>query len=338
MPAAEKCDAAALEHERATLRDGAALSPLADRAVLGARGEDRASFLQGMLSNDVASLAPGEGTHALLLTEQGRVVAELCVFALADAMWLELPASARTRVRAALERFVVADDVELDDLVLHGLALRGARAAAVLGAVLPAHADAIAALADCAHRTVEYATGVVTVARVQELGCDGFHVWSTDEAILDAFATALLGAGALPVSSDALELERITTGWARQDADYDPQTLAAEIPSFARAVSYRKGCYLGQEVMERIAARGHVNWLLVRLTGDTGASFSAGALVQDEGAEVGKVTSVAALPGTDRVVALARVRAAVAQTGRRLVVVDRGRESSAEVATFPIAE
>jgi folate-binding protein YgfZ len=338
MPAAEKCRAAQLERELATLRDGAALWPLADRAVLAARGEDRASFLQGMLSNEVARLAPGEGTHALLLTEQGRVVAELCVFAVADAIWLELPASARTRVREALEHFVVADDVELDDLAVHGLALCGAGAAAVLAAVVPAHADAIAALGECAHLAFEYGAGVVHVAHTQELGRDGFHVWSADEHSLDAFATALLAAGASPVSGDALELERIRTGWARQDADYDTQTLAAEIPSFARAVSYRKGCYLGQEVMERIAARGHVNWLLVRLTGAAGSSFSAGAQVKDDGADVGRVTSVATLPGEERVLALARVRAQVAQAGRRLVVVEDGRELDVEVATCPTAE
>src|SRR3954447_15309770 len=124
MPPAEESRAMALERELAALRDGAALSPLSERAVLAARGSDRTSFLQGMLSNDVARLAPGDGTHALLLSEQGRVVAELCVFALADATWLELPASARTRVREALERFVVADDVEFADLAVHGLALR----------------------------------------------------------------------------------------------------------------------------------------------------------------------------------------------------------------------
>jgi folate-binding protein YgfZ len=338
MPAATNDDAARLEGEIATLRDGAALAPLADRAVLLARGEDRTSFLQGMLSNDVAELAPGEGAHALLLTEQGRVVAELCVFAFADATWLEMPASARVRVREALERFVVADDVEFADLAQHGLALRGPRAGAVVADAVPDAADAITALGECAHLPLSYAGGVVHAARVHDLGRDGFHVWSDDERRLDAFATRLLEAGARLVSAQALEIERIRAGWARQDADYDPQTLAAEVPSFARAVSYRKGCYLGQEVMERVAARGHVNWLLVRLTGDAGVSFAAGAEVKDEGAAVGKITSVARLPDTGQPVALARVRATSAQSGRRLAVLEGGRESDVEVATIPVGD
>src|SRR5512134_82618 len=105
MSGAERRDASQVARQLAALRDGAALSPLAERAVLCARGDDRTSFLQGMLSNDVARLSPGQGTYALLLTEQGRVVAELCLLAFADATWLDLPAATRERVRGALERF-----------------------------------------------------------------------------------------------------------------------------------------------------------------------------------------------------------------------------------------
>src|SRR5262245_7542047 len=118
MPAAERRAASQVAREVAALRDGAALSPLAERAVPCARGADRTSFLQGMLSNDVARLTPGQGTYALLLSEQGRVVADLCVLAFADATWLDLPAASRERVRSALERFVVADDVDFEDLAL----------------------------------------------------------------------------------------------------------------------------------------------------------------------------------------------------------------------------
>jgi len=336
MPAADECDAAQLERDLVTLRDGAALSPLSERAVLLARGADRTSFLQGMLSNDVVQLAPGQGAHALLLTEQGRVVAELCVLAFAETTWLELPAAARERVRAALERFVVADDVELEDAALYGVALRGAGAVAGLGSVLPQQASELAALTECAHIEADHGGGRVHVARLRDCGSDGFHVWSTDARCTDGFAVALLGAGAVAVAPAALEMQRIVAGWARDGADYDPQTLAAEVPSFARAVSYRKGCYLGQEVMERIAARGHVNWLLVRLTGDSGSSFPAGAQVNDGASEVGRVTSVAVLPGGAGTVALARVRAAVAETGRRLAVLDDGREKPVEVARIPV--
>jgi folate-binding protein YgfZ len=337
MSATGQRDAAALAREVEALRSGAALSPLSERAVLIARGSDRTSFLQGMLANDVATLAPGQGTHALLLTEQGRVVADLVVLALDDATWLDLPAAARERVRAALERYVVADDVEFEDGALGGVALRGAQASEVLSRVLPEQRPAIAALPECGHLTLSRGGGAVHVARVAEHGAAGFHLWCSEESCADALAVDLLRAGATSVEPDAIELHRIGGGWARDGVDYGPDTLAAEIPSLARGVSYRKGCYLGQEVMERIAARGHVNWVMVRLTGEPGAPFARGATVRDGDAEVGKVTSVVADPSSGRTLALARVRAAVAEPGRRLAVLDGERTTTVEVATTPVA-
>ena len=335
MAAVDKSDAAALARELAALRTGAALSPLSERMVLAARGGDRTTFLQGMLSNDVAKLAPGQGTHALLLTEQGRVVADLCVLVLDDAIWLDLPASSRERARTSLERFIVADDVELEELTLSGMALRGPGADAVLASVLGTD---VGALPEGAHVEVPYGGARVRVARLAEFGARGFHVWCAAEACEDALAVALLEAGAVSVGPDASEIFRIANGWAREGVDYDAQTLAAEVPSLARAVSYNKGCYLGQEVMERIAARGHVNWLLVRLTGEKGGTLVPGAVVRDGEAEVGRVTSSAILPDSGCPVALARVRATAAAAGTRLAALDGDRSATVEVSSTPAAE
>ena len=338
MSAAEKRDQEQVARELAALRDGAALSPLAERAMLCARGGDRTSFLQGMLANDVAGLVPSQGTYSLLLSEQGRVVADLYVLAFADATWLDLPAASRERVRAALERFIVADDVELEDVALTGFALRGDGALAAVGHALPDRARDLSALAECAHVWIERDGGRLLVVRLREFGRDAFHVWSDAPERADGLAVALLAAGATSVEPDAIEIHRITAGWASDGADYDAQTLAAEVPSLARGVSYRKGCYLGQEVMERIAARGHVNWLLVRLSAAPGAALAAGATVRDGDADVGKVTSTAHGPGADApTVALARVRASVAENGRRLDVLDGDRVVTVEVATTPVA-
>lgn len=337
MQADAEQDRAAVVADLAALRTGAAVSRLGDRALLATRGTDRTSFLQGMLSNDVASLAAGDGTHALLLTEQGRLVAELNAFVLPDAIWLETPLGLRARVREALERYVVADDVEFDDLGASGVAVRGPASAEVLGAVLAGEGGRIEALAGRAHLDAVHDGRPLRVARVDDLGVRGFHLWCETPDAAAALVEALVAAGGREVGEAALEVARIARGLAREGVDYSTETLAAEIPSLAPAVSYRKGCYLGQEVMERVAARGHVNWLLVGLTAEDDASLAPGAALHEGEREVGKVTSVARRPDDGRTIALARVRAGVAEPGRRLVAKTGEREAGFVVSSSPRA-
>jgi folate-binding protein YgfZ len=304
-----------LEAPLRALRGGAAWTRVDDRVVLAARGEDRTSFLQGMLSNDVKSLSDGRGAYALLLTEQGRVVGELRVLALADEILLDVARDRAAAVRAALERFVVADDVEIESRPAAAIAVRGPRAGAVVGAAFGVDA---AALPDCGHAAAAAGGAVARIARVRDAGVDGFLVWAETREAEGTLVAAVAAAGAEAAPVEAVEVARIASGWARESVDFDEKTLAPEVPSLARAISYRKGCYLGQEVVERVAARGHVNWLVMRLEGEGSSALERGATVRRGGAEVGSVTS-SALDG-DRVVALARIRRDASEAGTELAV------------------
>jgi folate-binding protein YgfZ len=317
------------------LRESAAASALDDRALLRVGGADRLSFLQGMLSNDVASLHPGAGAYALLLTEQGKVVAELRALALDDELWLDVPAPSRGDARAALERLIVADDVEIEELERAALAVRGPAAADGLARLAPGEAQAIAALAECSHRAVEIRGRPVRVARVRDLGVDGFHLWAAGAEDAAFLLDAAIEAGAPLARSDATEPARIAAGVARAGVDFDAQTLAPEVPSLARAISFRKGCYLGQEVVERIAARGHVNWLVVGLTLPAGSAIERGAAVLRDGGEVGRVSSVAVRPDDGAVVALARLRRAAAQVGTEVQIATPRGAAPAVVESAP---
>jgi tRNA-modifying protein YgfZ len=309
MPRDEGCEET--ESQIDALRHGAGASLLDDRVVIAARGTDRATFLQGMLTNEVAKLTPGQGTHALLLTEQGKIVAEIRLHVLVGEIWLEVARAASEAVRAALERFIVADDVELVDLPVCGVALRGPSSEAVLAAPLgPDGAERVFALAEGGTAEVSIDGIAARCARRCDLGTQGFAFWVPDAASARGLLERLCAAGARAVGPVAVETFRIAGGVPLEGVDFGAQTIAPEVPFLAPAISFRKGCYLGQEVVERVAARGHVNWVVVGLTAEVGEVPAIGAPVFGDGREVGRVTSATRLPPGGGVAMLARVRRA----------------------------
>jgi folate-binding protein YgfZ len=279
-----------------------------------------------MLTNEVAARAPGEGSHALLLTDQGRVIADMRAYVLAESIWLDVPAASREAVREALERYIVADDVEIEVSTRAGVAIRGPAAAEVLAVALGGDASG---LDEVAHRDARVGGEEVRLVRVSDLGVDGFHLWCADAESTERIFAALLAAGAIAAPEAALEAQRIVAGVARHGVEYDLKTLAPEVPSFERAISYRKGCYLGQEVVERVAARGHVNWKIASLRGTT--AFPAGATVSSGGREVGHVTSATQRPDDHSTWGLARIRRDAAEPGTELRIGAGGEAVAAEV-------
>ena len=307
------------------LRQGAALSRLDDRSLLLVRGEDRGSFLQGMLSNEVATLAAGAGTPALLLTEQGRVVADLRVYVRDDEVLLDVPSGRRDDVRAALERFIVADDVEIDDRPEVGLALRGPRSVEVVAKALGADS---CVEGEATHASVRLADREALIARVADLGVEGFHFWVAGDDH-DAVAEALIAAGARTIAPAVVESQRVVAGVGRWGSEFGLETLAPEVPSLESSISYRKGCYLGQEVVERVAARGHVNWKVALLKSP--AALAPGEIVFVGDEEVGRVTSAVLRPDDGSCWALARLRAVLSEPGTAVSVSSEQGRSEAEV-------
>jgi folate-binding protein YgfZ len=324
------------------LRNDAAVAARPERALLVVTGADRGSFLQGMLSNEVAKLVPGQGSRALLLNEQGRIVGELGVMVAQEEILLDVARQARPRVRAALERFVVADDVEFDEPATCAVALLGLRAAEVLARAVADDAEGtfsarLARLAPGGHVVLEVAGVPARVVRRGVDPADGFALWTDDASCCDELIGRLADRGARPVGPGALEAGRIADGIALEGVDFDETTLAAEVPSLAHAISYRKGCYLGQEVVERVAARGHVNWLVVGLRAPVGGTILRGAAVRQGDREVGRISSAICLPSEQGVVMLARIRRESAEPGTALAIETESGPIEAAVAGRPEA-
>jgi folate-binding protein YgfZ len=324
--------------EAAAVRRGAGLFRLPQRGVLAVEGRDRVRWLDGMLSNDVAGLAPGperSGCYALLLTRKGRIVADLRVLLRPEALWLELPRGAVAPVAETLGRFIVADDVVLRDASqeLERLALEGPAAPeileAALGAPLPLAAEAGA--------DVELAGVHLLVAAFGWSGAPARQLFApagSGEGVAHALAEAGAARGLVEASAEALEILRIEAGVPRLGTELDEEVLPAEA-RLERAVSQTKGCYTGQEIVARLESRGHVNHRLVGLALEGPTPPQVGAEIRAGDRGIGEVTSACLSPAAGAI-ALGYVRVPHDAPDTRLRVA--GREARVTELPFPGVE
>ena len=279
------------------LRGGAAWLDLSARGRIVARGRDRARLLHAITSNEVKKMTPGSGCYAFLLNPQGRIQADLCLFAFEDRILIDTEAELREKVRLHIKRYIIADQVELEDVsdATACIGLEGPGAAAILAAL-----GAPAPAADYAHAEWDGAT----VAAVTVTGQPGVRIFtSADQSA--ALVQRLEAAGAVKATAEDARTVRIENGKPRYGEEIRDTSLPQETQQM-HAVSFNKGCYLGQEIVERIRAQGRVNKKLTRVALE-GELPAAGTKTTVDGAEA-EVMSAVVSPESGGVVALAYVR------------------------------
>jgi folate-binding protein YgfZ len=301
---------AVLQHDESltdyrAARNAVGLVDRSDLGVVEVSGRDRAKFLHALLSNDVASLVPGQGCAAALLDVHGKVQVVLVVLALEDRMLLLTPPGMGESTVAALDHYLFAEKVALDDAT-------GQRALLML--VGPAADETLERLTGAAPPAAPWSHATASLEGVEarvvrgDGELDAREIWLiVPSAERERAWKTAIGAGARPLGAAALESLRIEAGTPRFGADVDATVLLPEIP-FERLVSHTKGCYPGQEVVVRIRDRGHVNRHLrgLLLEGDTVPP--RGAEVLADGAVVGQVTSATLSLGRQRPLALAFIK------------------------------
>jgi folate-binding protein YgfZ len=253
-----------------------------ERGLLRVTGADRVRFLNGMLSADVAALREGSVAPALQLDRKGHLLAELEVIALPGEIWLELLRSAEAGLAAALERHIIADDVLLESLSSRWacLSIEGPGGAAAAIALAAPELEAGSALR--AGELLWLAGGAIVPEGVRALG--------PEPAIAE-----LRSRLALPqIGAAEAEILRIEAGRPLLGVDTGERTFPQEARLERRAVSFKKGCYIGQEIVARIQSRGGVNRLLVKLSTDS--EVQAGSEISVAGRGSGRVTSAAVSP------------------------------------------
>jgi folate-binding protein YgfZ len=312
--------------EYRALREGCGLADRSWTGRLEVLGADRQRFLNAYVTCDVKSLAPGEGAYGFLTNPQGRILSDLVVLAHEDRLWLQLPPGREEAVASHLRKYVLADRVEirgLDDML--PISLIGSGAEKTLGAAeLPPEGD-------WRHvRSMIHGTEV-ELQRTGRLGAGAYTLWASASIARHLIARLLEEPAVKMVGFEALEILRTEAGVPRFGRDFGPENFPQETGA-DDAVSYTKGCYLGQEVVARIHYRGGVQKALQGLVFESGSTVLPGTPLAFEGREAGTAGTVVDSIALVRRIGLAILHRRAATAGTRLDVEGGGQ---AEVRGLP---
>src|SRR5580704_10727787 len=268
------------------LRQSAAWMDLDSRGRIVARGRDRARLLHNLTSNEVKNMVPGDTCYAFLLNPQGRIQADLHLLCLADHFLIDTDPGLREKVPQLIRRYIIADQVELEDVTAQ---------TASIGVEGPAAAE------------LKPAPGDYTIAPFTVTGQPGYRIYCSPENKA-AIVAQLESQGVKQATEEDARLVRIENGKPLYGEDIREMTLPQETQQM-QAISFTKGCYLGQEIVERIRAQGRVNKKLERVELEGGEPPAPGTKLQVEGRDA-EITSAIYSPHFGKVIAMAYVRTA----------------------------
>jgi len=294
-------------------RTNAGLVDLSHLGLLQVTGKDRLSFLNGLLTNEVLKLNEGAGVRSALLNTKARVLADLYLYAREDDLLIETGDVPGAKVRDILDRFIITEDVQVKDITsefVH-LSLQGQQAAENARELF---GTTFADMKTLQHKMLG-PTMIVIRDRTGQSGYD--MIIPNDEA--EAVWQGFLLKGVTPVGLDALEILRLEAGYSRYGVDVDENTIILEA-GYKDAISFNKGCYLGQEVVARATHIGRVNKNLIQFQTDSDHVPNPKSKLHASGKEAGYVTSAAFSPGLKAVVGLGYAQRDFAKVGTKLAV------------------
>ena len=301
--------------EYVELRFGAGIYDLGWRAKIVATGADRVRWMNGMVTNNVRDLPPGQGNYNFLLNAQGRILADMYIYNRGDYLLMDTARWQAPQLLEVMNKYIIMDDVELTEISekLTSLAVQGPRAREVLH-------DAGFSFGELAPQQVQDITWNDLGLSVTRVAGDISHTYEIWLAPINAGAVwdALVRSGAKPAGTEALEMFRLAAGIPRYGQDISERYLPQETDQ-EQALNFKKGCYIGQEIVERIHSRALLHRKLTGFVVE-GPPPAPGAKIEQDGKEVGEVTSALAVLGSngDRTLALGYVRTEALAAGTEL--------------------
>jgi folate-binding protein YgfZ len=315
-----KADKMNTASEIAAIADHVGLVDRSDRVRIEITGPDRGKFVHNLTTNEVKRLATGRGCEAFVTSPQGKTIGYLIIHVLDDRILARTDAGGAELLMPHLRKYGVFDDVAIEDTTGQAFEfhLAGSRAAELVercGGGLPEEAE-------YAHASTALGDSPVRIVRESPAGLPGLTVIGLGPAARSIKEhMQLLGReiGLIAVDAETFEYLRIAAGTPVFGKDITEKNLPQELGRDARAISFVKGCYLGQETVARIDALGHVNQVLKGLRLSRGAPCpEAGSLLEHDGKRVGVITSATLAPGEDGPLALGLIRTTHSQPGTPL--------------------
>src|SRR5712671_265993 len=281
------------------LRTGCGVYDLGFRAKISLTGDDRVRWLNGMVTNNIRDLAQGHGVYAFLLNPQGRILGDMVAYNLGESLLVDTDRGQVEKILATFDHYIIMDDVEVENLSdkLTAVGVRGPSSRAILqgaGLKIPElmPLQTFSLQCDCECGCMD-----CTIVRGEDPAHEEYEIWVAPQFV-EQLWKALLAAGATPVGAEALEMDRIASGIPLYGVDIRERDLPQETEQ-ARALNFSKGCYVGQEIVERIRSRGSVHRKFIGFVSQNGAPITVGAKVMIGDAagekEVGEITSATTL-------------------------------------------
>ena len=309
------------------IKKSAGLADLSHLGRLDVQGKDRVAFLNGLLTNDLTKFEENTGIHSVLLNTKARVLGDLYLHSQPERIVVDTGESSGGYVKKILDQFIITEDVKVEDIsertVL--LTVQGPSSGQFVKETLRLDVTNLAPLQS-------HSLGPSLIISRDRTGQGGYDILVPSDEAEAVWQGFLLkgGQGPIPVGLDALEILRLEAGQPRYGVDVDENTIVLEA-GYQDAISFTKGCYMGQEVVARATHIGRVNRRLVQLEVDASEKVKAGSQILSDGTAIGSVTSSAISPGIGKTVALGYVGRDFAATGRELMVETEGKDMQARV-------
>ena len=322
--------------EHRTVRQGVGVIDLSHRGRLRLTGNDRAQYLHRIISNDVEGVAVGEGNYATILTNRGKIIADMKVYVFEDSIGIETNAETTSILYQELDKYLIADDVTIEELTERtgAVGVHGPKSAELLQEVYGFDVGDLPEYHSVVH---EIDGRRIVCVRANETGEVGYNLCTASESmewLWDTILTKGRAFSAEPVGLTALNSLRIEAGIPRYGAELGDSVFPLEA-ELEGAISFEKGCYIGQEIVARMQYRGHPNRLLRGFEITSDAPPQSGDRLFDGDKEIGWLTSAVVSPTLGKTIGMGYVRVAFTDEGSQVEVQTAGSRVDATVRLLP---